>query len=79
MFAFVVWLFFTSGSLLSLPTGGWSVGLDTALAVLLLILVRPWFMGVSVSDNEVVVRSWFWTYHLPVSEIVEITWRPYTA
>lgn len=32
-------------------------------------MIRPWFMGVWLSDHEVVICSWYRTYRIPVEDV----------
>lgn len=49
------------------------------LAFLLLVLIRPWFMGVQIREGSVVIRGWYVTHRVRIAEITAVNWRPYSG
>lgn len=74
---FAIWFPFTAGTLIGATANPQPLAYVPALAFLLLVLVRPWYMGVQIRDDTVVIRGWFLTHRLRAAEITVVNWRPY--
>lgn len=80
VFGVIFWAFFTLCLALS-PFGSRRSLVQAAIieAGLLYILIRPLFMGVWVSQSQLLIRSWFWRYKISASDIQWVSWKPYSG
>jgi hypothetical protein len=53
------------------------IGMMALALVVLFVLVRSFFWGIFLKDDQVVVVSWFRTYHVGVDDIQAIYDQPY--
>lgn len=49
----------------------------TFALVVLALSVRPWFMGVTIAQGELIVRSWFRDYHYSLTDVSRVRHTAY--
>lgn len=74
---FAIWFPFAAATIIGTTGSPRPLACVPVLAFLLLILVRPWFMGVQIRHDTVVIRGWFLTHRLRAAEMTAVSWRPY--
>ncbi|MFZ7088808.1 hypothetical protein [Curtobacterium sp. RRHDQ10] len=61
-----------AATFIGLLPGGLEWGQIAVATVVVLWFLRATAMGVSVSENEVIIRSWYVTYRIPTSEVKRV-------
>ncbi|KQO63724.1 hypothetical protein ASF23_05760 [Curtobacterium sp. Leaf261] len=61
-----------AATIISIPPGGLQWGQLAVFFVIVMWFLRAAAMGLSVTENEVIIRSWYVTYRIPTSEVKRV-------
>lgn|GEM_PF-2012519 len=63
----------------SIASYGFSLPMTPFIAYGMFVAIRPWFMGATISETTLEIRSWYRSYRIDMAQIRNVGLSPYNA